>query len=441
MFKKIKTKKLAKNILVTGLLIWAWAFAVTADYSSLSKTTWQTLTAANWNTLVNNVKWLVTDSNGDVIINQNLEVKSWIVEALAFKWDWSLLTWLDSLVWATGATWPQWEQWIQGLQWATWSVWLQGEQGLKWFTGATWPAGTTSWVDWDWVVSTSWKVQLWNNWDSSFKELIVRREVNGSDEYSSFWVIWVTWDTFINSTKWFRVQVNQDVDSNPDLYISEDTWNVWIWTTDPNYLLHVMSDKNETARFTSSEKSRLVTETTNDTTGDAVNAFITPSQQWNISVSSNDTKSYENDFVISDITNSKQNFTIKSNSWYVWIWTTTPTQALDVAWNIAVNWSTVHTSDRRFKEDIKNIDNSLDKISRINWVYYNWKDKDKFSSRHQIWVIAQEVEKEFPELVFTNDDWYKSVDYSKMVWPLIEAVKEQQKQIEELREEINILKN
>jgi len=60
---------------------------------------------------------------------------------------------------------------------------------------------------------------------------------------------------------------------------------------------------------------------------------------------------------------------------------------------------------------------------KINWVYFDWKDGEKFSDKHQIWVIVQEVEKEFPELVHTNVEWFKLVDYSKMVGPLIEAVK------------------
>jgi len=109
MSKKQVTKKLAKNIVVTSLLIWAWAFAVTADYSSLTKATWNTLTAENWNTLVNNVKWITTDWLNDVTIANDLTVNGTVywdtIDATKFIWDWSELTGLDSLVWATWATW------------------------------------------------------------------------------------------------------------------------------------------------------------------------------------------------------------------------------------------------------------------------------------------------------------------------------------------------
>lgn len=56
-------------------------------------------------------------------------------------------------------------------------------------------------------------------------------------------------------------------------------------------------------------------------------------------------------------------------------------------------------------------------------------------------LIAQDVEKQFPELVATDENGMKSVAYSNMVAPLIEAVKEQQKQIEALEEEVRILKS
>lgn len=49
--------------------------------------------------------------------------------------------------------------------------------------------------------------------------------------------------------------------------------------------------------------------------------------------------------------------------------------------------------------------------------------------------IAQELEKSFPQLVHTNQEGEKSVDYSRMVPILVEAIKEQQAQIEQLKSE------
>ena len=60
-----------------------------------------------------------------------------------------------------------------------------------------------------------------------------------------------------------------------------------------------------------------------------------------------------------------------------------------------------------------------------------------FPEGKRIGLIAQEVEEVIPELVHTADDGYKSVEYANLIAVLIEAVKEQQKQIEDLEEKIS----
>ncbi|MCB9248268.1 MAG: tail fiber domain-containing protein [Ignavibacteriales bacterium] len=96
-------------------------------------------------------------------------------------------------------------------------------------------------------------------------------------------------------------------------------------------------------------------------------------------------------------------------------------------------------SDIRYKSNIKSLTNSLEKLINIRGVTYDWKveefPKKQFNNRKQIGVIAQEVEEVFPELVHTDDDGYKSVEYSKFTVLLIEAVKEQQKMINELKKQ------
>ncbi len=97
------------------------------------------------------------------------------------------------------------------------------------------------------------------------------------------------------------------------------------------------------------------------------------------------------------------------------------------------------SSDIRWKKNIRTIDNSLNRILNLRGVYYDWRvdefpDKG-FSKEKQIGVIAQEVEKVLPELVNTDNDGYKAVAYDKLTAVLIEAVKEQQKQIELLKNE------
>jgi hypothetical protein len=94
-------------------------------------------------------------------------------------------------------------------------------------------------------------------------------------------------------------------------------------------------------------------------------------------------------------------------------------------------------SDIRYKHNIVNVPEALAKIDQINGVYYDWKTQEypdkQFSDERQIGLIAQELEAVFPELVYTGADGYKSVNYAAMTAVLVEAIKEQQRMIEELR--------
>lgn len=113
-----------------------------------------------------------------------------------------------------------------------------------------------------------------------------------------------------------------------------------------------------------------------------------------------------------------------------------PTVQLDVNGDVKAVTVT-QTSDIRFKKDISTIDNALDKALHLRGVYYNWRvdefaDK-KFSKDHQLGFLAQEVERVLPELVFTDSNGYKSVDYARLTAVLVEAIKEQQKIIAELK--------
>jgi hypothetical protein len=95
-------------------------------------------------------------------------------------------------------------------------------------------------------------------------------------------------------------------------------------------------------------------------------------------------------------------------------------------------------SDIRYKKDIKPLENALEKVLKLNGVTYLWKTSEfpakNFTKDLQIGVIAQELEKVYPQLVVTDTDGYKSVDYSKLTPILLEAIKEQQVMIHAQKE-------
>ena len=96
------------------------------------------------------------------------------------------------------------------------------------------------------------------------------------------------------------------------------------------------------------------------------------------------------------------------------------------------------TSDARLKTNIKIIPNALDKLSKVSGYLYNWNElgaelKDKQTSKREVGLLAQELEEVLPEVVATREDGYKGIHYDKVVALLVEAIKEQQKQIDELK--------
>lgn len=88
------------------------------------------------------------------------------------------------------------------------------------------------------------------------------------------------------------------------------------------------------------------------------------------------------------------------------------------------------SSDKRYKKDITPITNALNKILKIEGVEYNWKKDEfkemSFDGKHQLGVIAQDIQKVLPEAVTIDEKGYYSVSYTTLVPVLVEAIKEQQ---------------
>lgn len=97
---------------------------------------------------------------------------------------------------------------------------------------------------------------------------------------------------------------------------------------------------------------------------------------------------------------------------------------VDIAGDLIVSGTFTNPSDRRLKVNIEPLTRSLSKISAIKGVSYYWKDPQKYAEGRQLGVIAQEVEKVFPEAVVTNKQGMKSVSYISLLSPMIEAIKE-----------------
>ena len=107
------------------------------------------------------------------------------------------------------------------------------------------------------------------------------------------------------------------------------------------------------------------------------------------------------------------------------------TGSIDASGDITAYFS----SDERLKDNLTPIVGALDKINQIGGYEFDWNNNSEHSG-HDVGVIAQEIEKVLPEVVVDRDNGYKAVRYEKIVALLIEAIKQQQLQIDELKSKI-----
>jgi len=102
--------------------------------------------------------------------------------------------------------------------------------------------------------------------------------------------------------------------------------------------------------------------------------------------------------------------------------------------SIYADYDIVAYSDISVKENIRPIENVIERVQQSRGVLYDRIDSE---SKDNIGFIAQELEVAFPELVVTNEDGTKAVKYQNAVAVLFEAIKEQQKQIDEIKKILN----
>jgi len=129
----------------------------------------------------------------------------------------------------------------------------------------------------------------------------------------------------------------------------------------------------------------------------------------------------------------------------VGIGTRDPSEMLDVAGSIAVNGKVMHSSDRRYKKDITPISDGLEKVVQLQGVSYRFRTDEfaaeNFPETEQIGLIAQDVEAVVPQIVTTDEQGYKQLSYEKFSALLIEAVKQQQGQIEHYKQKTRELED
>ena len=101
-----------------------------------------------------------------------------------------------------------------------------------------------------------------------------------------------------------------------------------------------------------------------------------------------------------------------------------------------------YSSDKRLKDNITPITEPLSKISQLGGYTFDWIPKEGIHSHEgrDVGVIAQEVEEVLPEVTTTRHNGYKAVKYEKIVPLLIECIKAQQSQINELKQTLSELK-
>jgi hypothetical protein len=126
--------------------------------------------------------------------------------------------------------------------------------------------------------------------------------------------------------------------------------------------------------------------------------------------------------------------------------TTTTTGALLVtggvgiggALNVGGDVVAYASSDERLKDNIELISNPIEKVQSLKGVTWSWNENadELQKSLPNVGVIAQDVEKVLPQLVHDRENGFKGVDYAKLTGLLIEAIKEQQKQIDELKSKL-----
>jgi hypothetical protein len=206
----------------------------------------------------------------------------------------------------------------------------------------------------------------------------------------------------------------------------DNNGNVGIGTTSPN---GIAADRR-TLHVAGTSTPSIVWEDTGSTPGKWI-AFLGYSDEG---------------FLISNYSGSsgQHHFKIMTNG-NVGIGTTGPSLRLQVNGTAGGTSSWTVVSDIKYKKNIAPITQALDMVTQLRGVYFDWNQDQagelNLSTEPQVGFIAQEVRDVLPEAVHEDASGTLSVSYSLIVPVLVEAIKSQQKAIDQLRQEIESLKS
>jgi hypothetical protein len=127
------------------------------------------------------------------------------------------------------------------------------------------------------------------------------------------------------------------------------------------------------------------------------------------------------------------------NGGNVGIGTGTPSYLLDVNGTARVT-TLIETSAAKYKTNIQHLDSQLSKVTQLEPVTFDWINKP--NPKTNIGLIADEVEKIYPEFVSkTEDGEIEGIEYSKLTTVLIQSIKELKEIVDKQQEQINTLLN
>ena len=255
-----------------------------------------------------------------------------------------------------------------------------------------------------------------------------------------------------NHNIYFYTSQNASTNWNTAKMMLRYDGNVGINTTSPSFKLNVIdvgaNISSGNAISTSTMKGIMVENSNNNNesigiwfrTGSNHLSGISAQRNDYTSTWGTDLRFYTHENNTVDLTYARQRMIITSEGAMGLGLTPTNTGGRFEASNDIVAYS---SSDIRFKDNVSEIDNPIEKILRIRGVYFDWIEMEKFHGNkgHDIGVIAQEVEEILPEIVTTRENGYKAVKYERLIPLLIESIKELNQKIEDQQTLINSLLN